>query len=260
MCLILFAYRCHKHYPLLVAANRDEYHERPAQAARFWPELPQLLAGRDLRAGGTWLGVARSGRFAALTNFREPGATTGERSRGELCIDFLRSNHSPASYTAYLADSANHYGGFNLVLWDGDELRYYSNQNRQSQALAPGFYGISNGYLDEAWPKVSSGKAALQAALESPDVLENCLEVLADRTQPKDHHLPETGVGIEFERLLAPRFILSTDYGTRVSTVLALDSSAQATFIEQSFAPDGSHCGRVDFAFALDSAGIEPVG
>lgn len=247
MCLILFAYHCSNDYPLLIAANRDEYHQRPAQAARFWPESPQLLAGRDLLGGGTWLGVNRNGRFAAVTNFREPGATSSERSRGELCVDFLLGNSSARCFASELAARANQYGGYNLLLWDGDQLCYYSNQNQQQLLLKPGIYGVSNGYLDEAWPKVVSGKQALEQALASEDTFERCLTMLANREQPQDHHLPDTGVGLEFERLLAPRFILSSDYGTRVSTVLSVPTSGELNFIEQSFNAAGSFCGRVRY-------------
>ncbi len=252
MCLILFAWRPDAKIPLLIAANRDEYHARPAQAARFWPDRPQILAGRDLQAGGTWLGVSRSGRFAAVTNFREPGLTTGERSRGELCVDFLLGTRSAAATTTTIAAHAEKYGGFNLLLWDGEELRYYSNQDQSSRALQTGVYGVSNGYLDEAWPKVISGKRALGDALYQPDPLARCMDILADRSQPRDRHLPDTGVGLEFERLLAPRFILSEVYGTRVSTALAIMPGREARLVEQSFQPDGGSCGRVEFTFSLD--------
>ncbi len=251
MCLILFAYRCHPDFPLLIAANRDEYHQRPAQPARFWPESPQLLAGRDLLGGGTWLGVNRNGRFAAVTNFREPGATSGERSRGEICINFLLSGNSASRFAHQLSASANQYGGYNLLLWDGEQLCYYSNQNQQQRLLEPGIYGVSNGYLDEAWPKVVSGKQALEQALASQDIFADCLAMLANREQPQDHHLPNTGVGLEFERLLAPRFILSNDYGTRVSTVLGVPEEGELSFIEQSFAANGAYCGRVRYDFSL---------
>lgn len=257
MCLILFAFQQHAEYPLVFAANRDEYHTRAAQPARFWPERPQLLAGRDLQGGGTWLGLNRNGRFAAVTNFREPEITTGERSRGELCVDFLCSGHSAADYTAELSSKASHYGGFNLLLWDGQQLRYYSNQDRASRALAAGVYGMSNGYLDEAWPKVVSGKQALSQALESPAVIASSLDILGDRSQPGDGHLPHTGVSLEFERLLAPRFILSELYGTRVSTVVALKANGDARFVEQSFDASGLPCGQVDFEFAI-GAGPSP--
>ncbi len=252
MCLILFAYRQHVDHPLLIAANRDEYHQRPAQAARFWPESPQLLAGRDLLGGGTWLGVTRNGRFAAVTNFREPGATSGERSRGELCVRFLLGSASARQFAGDLSVDSGRYGGYNLLLWDGEQLCYASNQNQQQpRVLEPGIYGISNGFLDDAWPKVVAGKEALEQALASPDILANCLTILASREQPHDHHLPDTGVGLQFERLLAPRFILSKDYGTRVSTVLSVPVDGELSFIEKSFAATGACCGRVRYDFCV---------
>jgi uncharacterized protein with NRDE domain len=251
MCLILLAYRQHADHPLLIAANRDEYHRRPAEAARFWPQAPQLLAGRDLLGGGTWLGVTRNGRFAAVTNFREPGATSGERSRGELCTNFLLGNSKASQFASDLAPGSSRYGGYNLLLWDGEELCYCSNQNRPYQVLQPGIYGVSNGYLDEAWPKVVTGKDALTRALAGDNVLETCLAILNCRQQPGDHHLPDTGVGLEFERLLAPRFILSHEYGTRVSTVLSVPVAGDLSFIEKSFDASGACSGRVRYDFPV---------
>lgn len=255
MCLILLAWRVDAARPLVVAANRDEYHARPARPARFWPEHPMLLAGRDLQGGGSWLGITRTGRFAAVTNFREPQVSTGARSRGELCIDFLLGSQTAGSYCQKLSASADDYGGYNLLLRDERELRYYSNQQRSSRALGAGVYGMSNGYLDESWPKVASGKEALRHALAQPELLQNCLQILADRSQPHDHHLPDTGVGLDFERLLAPRFILSETYGTRVSTALSLASDGVAHFVERSFQADGSSCGQVEFEFDSDHSG-----
>lgn len=251
MCLILFAYRVDTHHPLLIAANRDEYHQRPAEAARFWPQAPRLLAGRDLRGGGTWLGVTRSGRFAAVTNFREPGATSGERSRGELCTKFLLGSRRAGHFASELAAAASRYGGYNLLLWDGEQLCYASHQNRHYRVLEPGIYGVSNGTLDETWPKVVSGKEALKQALGSENVLAKCLAVLDSRDLPKDRHLPDTGVGLEFERLLAPRFILSPDYGTRVSTVLSVPTAGELRFIERSFDPSGQCRGQVRYDIPL---------
>lgn len=251
MCLILFSWQPGAKTPLLFAANRDEYHGRPAQTARFWPDHPALLAGRDLQAGGTWLGLTRGGRFAAVTNFREPGLTTGERSRGNLCTNFLLGEQGAAAFCDGLASTAASYGGFNLLLWDGGELHYYSNQDQRSQALAPGIYGISNGYLDDPWPKVISGKQALAAARSATNPMAACLDLLGDRSQPGDGHLPDTGVGMELERFLAPRFIVSEDYGTRVSTVVAIEPGRRAQLVETSFRPDGNSCGQIAFDVAL---------
>lgn len=254
MCLILFAYHCHPTLNLVVAANRDEYHDRPAQAARFWPEQPHVLAGRDLRAGGTWMGVSRRGRFAAVTNFREPSLTSGPRSRGELCTDFLDSTLSAKHYLAELAPMAENYGAFNLLLWDGAHLVFYSNQEGLSRELTAGIYGMSNGLLNEAWPKVTSGRLALAENLARGYSEENNLDLLTDRHRPADADLPSTGVGMELERLLAPRFICSPDYGTRTSSVMTIDSDQMVRWVEQSYDTRGITVGKVAFEFSLDSA------
>jgi uncharacterized protein with NRDE domain len=250
MCLILLAYRCHAGLELAVAANRDEYHDRPALAARFWPEQPQLLAGRDLQAGGTWMGCSRAGRFAAVTNFREPGVTSGRRSRGELCTDFLLGADAADDFIRRLAPGDQHYGGFNLLLWDGVQLLFYSNQERLPRALGAGIYGISNGYLNTPWPKVANGRRGLAGALARGFAPSQALTLLGDRTQPPDQQLPDTGVGLDKERLLAPAFICSPDYGTRVSTVFTLRRDGTARWLEKRFDAAGTAVGQVDFEFS----------
>jgi uncharacterized protein with NRDE domain len=167
MCLILIAWQAHPDYPLVVAANRDEFFARPTAAAAFWPDAPQVLAGRDLEAGGTWLGVSRQRRFAALTNYREGGRQRVDaRSRGALVADFLTSRASPVAYLTQLETAAAEYNGFNLVVGDGESLAYYSNRgDGQPRWLKPGIYGLSNHLLDTPWPKLASAKAAFAAAL-----------------------------------------------------------------------------------------------
>lgn len=251
MCLILFAWQQHPDYPLLVAANRDEYHQRAAEAAHFWPEHPQLLAGRDVQAGGTWMGINRDGDFAAVTNYREPGLTTGERSRGELPRDFLLSTKSPGEWLQELQGRGQEYGGFNILAMRNGELGWYSNQGDRPQILAPGIYGVSNGLLDDPWPKVIHGKELLATIIKQGPETEACMNLLQDRSVPKDEALPDTGVGVEFERLLGPRFILSEGYGTRASTVLRMATNGSLEYVEQSYNPAGEVTGRVNFALAI---------
>lgn len=250
MCLILIAHQYHPDLPLVVAANRDEYHARPARAARFWPEQPGLLAGKDLSAGGTWLGIHRNGRFAAVTNFREPGLTTGEWSRGALCTHFLQGEMSAEAYIQQLTPDAHRYGGFNLVIGEGGQLWYFSNQEMRARQLSPGIYGVSNGLIDEPWPKVVSGKRVLATMLTQGSSAEAYLEMLADRFQPDDRELPSTGVSLTMERLLAPRFICSAEYGTRVSTALLVNENRAIAFTERSYNRQGQACGQVAYTVA----------
>lgn len=252
MCLILIAHRAHPDYPLVVAANRDEFHARPATAAAWWKEAPQILAGRDLQAGGTWLGITRGGRFAALTNFRDPPAHRPDApSRGALVSDFLLGSEPPEGYLERLALRAGAYNGFNLVVGGPlTGLYAYCNRGGGVQSLAPGVHGISNGLLDEPWPKVRAGRAALGAALAGADP-EALFAVLADRAQAADAELPDTGIGRDWERLLSSRFIAGPAYGTRCSTVVMWDADGGVRFIERSYDVEGAVTGTVEFAFAI---------
>lgn len=254
MCLILVAWRAHPDFPLVVAANRDEFFARRSAGADFWPDQPAILAGRDLAAGGTWLGITRGGRFAALTNFRDPARHRADApSRGRLVADFLAGE---AAIDAYLDDlAAADYNGFNLLLGDGERLVAFSNVSRKRHALAPGVYGLSNALLDTPWPKVGAGKAALTAALAAlPD--ETALwRLLRDPTIHADAALPVTGVPLEWERLLSAAFVRGPDYGTRCSTVVKLGADGNgppcASFDEQTWLPGGDPGERRRFRLFL---------
>lgn len=249
MCLIVLAWRRHPRWRLVVAANRDEFHARPTQAAARWTE-GGVVAGRDLVAGGTWLGVTPGGRFAALTNVREPGVPRrpDAPSRGELVRGFLLGDASPTAYVDALDGGA--YAGFNLLVSDGEALVWTSNRGGR-RALDPGVYGVSNGLLDTPWPKVSTGKRALSAALDAAEPEDEALfALLADRSAPPDAALPDTGVGLDLERRLAPRFLLGEAYGTRCSTVVWLDAQGGCRFTERSFDPAGAVTGTQRFDWA----------
>lgn len=252
MCLILFAHQVHPDYPLIVAANRDEFHGRAAAAAHFWTDHPQVLAGRDLEAGGTWLGVSRSGRFAAVTNFSEdPPDPLPPRSRGSLVSDFLHGHRPPQDYLADIVAHGAAYRGFNLLLSDGHELWYYSNRLPRPQRLQPGTYGLSNHLLDTAWPKVRRGKSALavfEEAEQHPEV-EPLLELLADETTPSDAEIKASGLDPDHARRVAPCFIRGEVYGTRASTVVIAHGSGRLQFTEVGFAAAGRRLGRRDFDF-----------
>lgn len=245
MCLILFAYEAHPQYRLIVAANRDEFYTRPTQAAAFWPDAPAVLAGRDLQHGGTWLGTTRAGRFAAVTNYRDPATKiNGAPSRGALVSDFLNSRQPPDTYMRELAARAGGYNGFNLLTGDAESLYYFSNRGGAPERLGPGVYGLSNHLLDTPWPKVARGKQTMAEAVRKGDALrpESLIEMLFDRVRAADAELPDTGVGIEIERVLSPLFIVSNGYGTRCSTVVLFDRAGKTTFVERTY--DGADASR----------------
>ncbi len=240
MCLIALAWQSHADFPLVVMANRDEFHRRPALPARFWPEAPQMLAGRDLSAGGTWLGLTRQGRFAALTNYRDPAAAPGERSRGLLVSRFLQGRASAWEYAQQVAAEGGQYGGFNLLLATPQELVVLGNRGMAPRRLSAGIYGLSNHLLDTPWPKVEKARVGLRQALQAPVLVpEALLQLRADDAQAADTALPDTGVGLAMERLLSPLFIRSPQYGTRASSAVLLGHE-RACFVEQTFDEKGA--------------------
>lgn len=243
MCLILFAYNSHPRYQLVVAANRDEFYKRPTRQAAFWPENPDILAGKDLQEGGTWMGVTTTCRFAALTNYRDPSSYKPQApSRGHLVQNYLRSSIAPEAYIKKLPKGGEAYNGFNLLLGDGESLYYYSNREGLVREVLPGVHGLSNALLDVPWPKVSRGIKALTEALQDDDIkAEQLFSIMTDRELPDDRDLPQTGVGLERERMLAPTFVASPNYGTRLTTVILADRRHNIQFWERSFtgrAPD----------------------
>jgi uncharacterized protein with NRDE domain len=241
MCLILLGWRAHPAWKLIAAANRDEYYERPSEPIHWWRDRLGLLAGRDLRGGGAWMGVTRAGRFAAVTNFRDPSTVQSDApSRGELVPDFLTSGKNAEAWMEELAERASIYNGFNLLASDGDELWYYGNRKGEGpERLTPGIYGLSNRFLDTPWPKVERSRAGFSAAVSGERVEpEGLFQVLADRRRPPDEELPDTGVGLEFERILSPPFIVSPGYGTRSSSVVLMLEDGTGEVWERSFAPE----------------------
>jgi uncharacterized protein with NRDE domain len=253
MCLILFAYRAHPAYPLVVAANRDEWFRRPTAPAAFWADAPEVFAGRDLEQHGTWLGVTRSGRFAALTNYRDPSSNRSDApSRGALVSAFLRSQAPSMAYLERLRDESARYNGFSLLAADQNTLGYFSNREGELRELAPGVYGLSNSLLDVAWPKVESGKSRLAAALDAGPTVEALLELLDDTGPAYDQHLPSTGVSLEWERRLSALRIVADGYGTRSSTALLVGADGEVSFVERSFDETGRETGIVRQRFSLE--------
>jgi len=237
MCLIVVGWRVHPDYPLVVAANRDEFYARPTAPLARWADALEVIGGLDLEAGGTWLGISEGGRFAAVTNVREPGMTKGALSRGVLTRDFLISACSASEYAGKI-DGAQ-YSGFNLLLADGDALVYFSNRDGNARTLAPGIYGLSNHRLDSPWPKLLTARENFaEALLKLPDE-SAFFELLADQSIVADENLPDTGVPIEWERLLSAVFVKSETYGTRASTLAWQRVDGVVTVHENSFGPNG---------------------
>lgn len=236
MCLILFSYMKHPQYRLVLAGNRDEFYDRPTRSASFWEEDGNILAGRDLQAGGTWLGITRTGRLAAITNYREPEAfNPGAPSRGKLISGYLQGTSGPCDYLRGGAARSALYNGFNIIAADTEKLCYFSNRDGGVKELAPGIYGLSNHLLDTPWPKVALGKKLLGSALNGNIVPEEIFRILGDGRKARDSELPKTGVSLEWERILSSIFITSPIYGTRSSTLITIDYEGGVNFIEHVF-------------------------
>ena len=265
MCLILFSYQPDSTTPLVLAANRDEFFKRESQSAAYWHDAPQVLAGRDLVAGGTWLGVTTAGRFAAVTNVREPVLPGKKlRSRGDLTREFLCGDMPAKDFLEQLQTHGDDYAGFNLLVGEfsdtsANSLYYFSNRREGITQLTSGTYGLSNHLLDSPWPKVDDGKHELDAVLNKTgsDTLDHELirQVLEKPNKAADHRLPDTGVGYEREKNLSPAFITLNDYGTRTSTVLVIDKNG-VSFSEQNYQPSSDdRVNKVepksDFAFVI---------
>ncbi len=245
MCLIVFAWRPAHSQPLILAANRDEFYARPTSPLARWEEAAHVYAGRDLEAGGTWLGISADGRFAALTNIRNPDKPLGRRSRGELVAHFLSSSLPIDEYLHEVAKRSAEYGGFNLLVGNRQELHFLNAVDPTPQRLQAGVYGVSNAGLDTPWPKLLKAKAALSEHLHDvqPEAL---FRFLADPQAAPDAELPNTGVGLATEKLLSSVFIASPNYGTRASTVLIVNADGSRRMIERSFGPYGGRLGEID--------------
>src|SRR5579859_1515767 len=241
MCLLVFAWQTDPHHPLIFAGNRDERHARAALPAQLWKDTPQVLGGRDLEAGGTWLAVTLGGRFAVVTNYRdglEP--PKAPRSRGVLTSGFLTGSMGAGDYLEDVRRHAAEYGAFSLLVGDRRDLHYFSNRGDRGGAVAPGIHGLSNHLLDTPWPKVRLSKARLGALLEQEAPESGALfRILADRTEAPAGELPDTGIGAELERRVSAAFVVNRVYGTRCSTTLRLPHAGGLRFAEQRFTPTG---------------------
>lgn len=258
MCLIALAWQYHEQAPLLLAANRDEFHARPTAPASFWDEDPSIFAGRDLEAGGTWLGVNKNGRFAAITNVREQAAKPLDsvRSRGELTSRYLQSSEPPESYLARIAQHRHEYRGFNLLIGDTESL-WYLHGSHESMAeptqLSPGVYGLSNAALDTSWPKLERAKHTMQETIaatphDTPNH-DQLIACLSNRAPVDAAQLPDTGIDLEMERMLSPQFIVSSAYGTRCASSMRFHIGGAIDFRELRFDASGRESGRDNFRF-----------
>lgn len=244
MCLVVIALGVSRRYPLMVAANRDEQHRRPATAATWWADRPQVFAGRDLAAGGSWLAVDRRGRIAAVTNIREAARAVAQRSRGALVTDFVAGHDSASDYAARAAREGPEYGPFNLLIYDGRELHYTSNR-AAAAPLGHGVHAFSNAPREVEWPKLASARAALLRAADDDMPIEPLFAMLAERG-------PD---GTGEERYRTAHFVVGQSYGTRCSTVVLIAATGRATFAERTFDSDGRASGEISESFSVVPSG-----
>ena len=238
MCLIAFAYKIHPSYPLVLVANRDEFHNRPTREMHWWKEFPQLLAGKDLKAGGTWLGMTSQGRIAAITNVREQIETTGRMSRGTLPLQFLTETTTINQFNTRLVAQRASYPGYNLLYGTLEQLYFYSNRGASPLCLPPGIHGLSNASLNTPWPKVAKLKKLLATQLRSDSLQPEQLINILDSTEPvPDAQLPHTGVSLAWERRLAAIRIISECYSTLSSYAILINNQGEVTLTEKQRAP-----------------------
>jgi uncharacterized protein with NRDE domain len=236
MCLIVLAYNYHPDYKLIFAANRDEFYERPSSPADFWKDEPSLLAGKDLKEGGTWCGITKNGRFAAITNYRDLKSIKKDAfSRGRIVKDYLTGISSPGLYSKGLKESADLYNSYSLVFGAKSELFFFSNQTKKLIKMEPGIHGLSNHLLDTPWFNVKRGKELLKRAVDKKDnFVDKLFELLADKTTSPEEELPDTGLSKDIEKKISSIFVESADYGTRSSTVILIDKKDNVIFMEKS--------------------------
>lgn len=244
MCLITFAYNVHPEFKLILAANRDEFYARPTRKAQFWTdeEHPELLAGKDLEAGGTWMGINTAGKWGALTNYRDPSLILeNPPSRGELVLNFLKNTESPKLHLLKTQPEGKEYNGYNLLLGDQDSIFHYSNVSDSITELNEGVHGVSNALLDTSWPKLDRAKQDLQTVIQQQKLdVEELFQLLKNEHKPPEDQLPNTGIPKEWEKAVSSVFIKTDTYGTRCSTILMIDRNNTASFIERRYNPETS--------------------
>lgn len=253
MCLIFLSFNQHPKYPFIALANRDEFYNRPAEQIHHWTDHPEIIAGKDVSGGGSWLGVNTSGHFAMLTNYRDmANIKANAPTRGKLVSDFLVSKLDPSKYLEALNTNAASYNGYNILLGTFSDPWYYSNQSNKIYRLGTGSYGVSNALLDTKWPKLVEGKEKFNSILsnESFDA-EDLFGLMLDKKLADDDSLPDTGIGYEIEKKLSSRFILMDGYGTRNTTLLKVDSNGNGQLTERTFNRKGENVAEKEIKFAV---------
>lgn len=254
MCLIAFALDSHPRYRLVLMANRDEYRDRPTEPAAFWEDAPQVLAGRDRQAGGTWLGITKGGKIAAITNYRDPRQQVADApSRGTLVAKYLRDETmTAADLHYYLQKNGERYDGFNLIYGTIAELHYFTNRGGSSGPVPAGIHGLSNHLLDTRWPKLVEARARLELLLQHEELsLDDLLRAMVDPSPFADELLPDTGIGPDFERFLSPLFITGDRYATRSTTVITVSRAGVVNFCEQNHDEPAAPLARFSFKIPL---------
>jgi uncharacterized protein with NRDE domain len=259
MCLIFISINNHPTYKLIIAANRDEFYNRKTAAADFWEDKPNILGGRDLEACGTWMAMTKTGKVGMITNYRDPKSINPKApSRGELVSDYLENSTQGLAYLNSIESKAKEYNGFNLIVGTEDELWYLSNYKKGVERLRPGLYGLSNHLLETPWPKIIRGKERLAPILNEKVIdVKNVFEVLYDSQQAIDEELPDTGIGLERERMLSSMFIKSPNYGSRCSTVVLIDHQNRVQLTERVYDLTSFDFTSREFRFQLEKGHVQ---
>ncbi len=252
MCLIVFAVNAHPDYRLILAANRDEFYERPTAIAEYWEDQPSILGGRDLQANGTWMAINKEGQFGAVTNYRDlKNIRENATSRGDLIVNYLQYSETAEDYLEKLSSKMSDYNGFNLLLWDGSLMHHFSNYEGVINTLEKGIHGISNALLDTSWPKVEKLKSDFEKLISSSFSHNDLLKLLEDDSLADDKLLPDTGIDYELEKMLSAICIKSEKYGTCCSTILTVTNVGKVEFTERSFPVGKRHDGIVSYNFQV---------
>lgn len=255
MCILFIAVDQHPDYPLIIAANRDEFHNRATTFGHWWNTAPQILAGRDDVALGSWMGISRSGRLSALTNIRNPSKQRDDaKSRGELVVNYLTAAVNDQQYQQQLSASRENYNGYNLLFGDWRNLQVYNNHLNQFVQLKPGVHGLSNASLNSPWPKTMKGMQALSEYCQHNTAIQtgDLFQILRDDVKAADEFLPNTGVPYHWEKLISSTFIVTPEYGTRTSTILLINNNAEVCWQERNFDSTGTIVDEQSFAFVVN--------